>query len=211
LIKQQQLNNCLFCNLFAASESNNNKLNKNSSMKLIKTRALMAVAALLCFSLPVTIQAQDKPTLSDPEVASVAVVANQIDIAYAAIAKKKSKDAEILQFAQTMTNDHTAVINQAVALAKKLGVTPKSNDVSKKLLSDAEKTKKMLQSKSGKEFNKAYIDNEVAYHKAVISAVETLLIPETENGELKSLLQNVLPALRTHLEHAEMVQKKMAP
>ena len=151
-------------------------------------------------------QAQEKPRLSDAEVASVAVVANQIDINYAAIAKEKSKNAEVLKFAETMARDHKAVIEQAAALAKKLGVTPKDNAVSQKLLADAEKTKKELRSKSAKVFNKAYIDNEVAYHKAVIEAVEGLLIPETENGELKELLQNVVPALKAHLMHAEMLQ-----
>jgi putative membrane protein len=92
-------------------------------------------------------------------------------------------------------------------LVKNLGVTPQDNAVSKKLLADAEVTKRFLQSKSGKAFNTAYINNEVAYHKAVIGAVETLLIPETENSELKELLQNVVPALKAHLMHAEMLQK----
>lgn len=151
--------------------------------------------------------AQDNSKLSDAEVASVAVVANQIDINYAVIAKQKSKDADVIKFAETMERDHKAVIAQAAALVKKLGVTPKDNAVSKKLLSDAEKTKKTLRAKSGKAFNKAYIDNEVTYHKAVIGAVETLLIPETENAELKELLQNVVPALKAHLMHAEMLQK----
>jgi putative membrane protein len=68
----------------------------------------------------------------------------------------------------------------------------------------------MLQSKSGKSFDKAYVDNEVAYHKAVIAAVEGLLIPETENKELKTLLENVVPALKTHLEHATMIQTKLS-
>ena len=151
--------------------------------------------------------AQDKPKLSDAEVASVAVVANQIDINYAEIAKQKSKDANVIKFAETMDRDHKAVIAQAAALVKKLNVTPQDNAVSKKLLADAEITKKSLLSKSGKAFNTAYINNEVAYHKAVIGAVETLLIPETENNELKGLLQNVLPALKAHLMHAEMMQK----
>ena len=150
---------------------------------------------------------QDAPKLSDAEVASVAVVANQIDINYADIAKEKSKNADVLKFAETMANDHMAVINQAAALAKRLGVTPADNAVSQKLLADAEQTKKKLQATSKKDFDKAYIDNEVAYHKAVIEAVEKLLIPETENAELKALLQNVVPALKAHLEHALMVQK----
>mgnify|MGYP003297188114 CR=1 FL=1 len=173
-------------------------------MKIIKPFLLAATVSFTLFS----VQAKAQNTkLSDAEVASVAVVANQIDINYAAIAKTKSKNADILQFAQTMTNDHKAVIAQASALVKKLGITPKSNSVSKSLLSGAEKTKKTLRSKTGNAFNKAYIDNEVTYHKAVIDAVEKLLIPETENSELKELLQNIVPALKAHLAHAEMVQK----
>jgi putative membrane protein len=180
-------------------------------MKKIKSLMTFATTALLFTVTPTaSVFTQANPELSDPEVASVAVVANQIDISYGEIAKEKSRNEDILKFAETMINDHKAVIAQAAALAKNLGVTPKDNAVSQKLLADAEKTKKMLRSKSGKAFDKAYIDNEVAYHKTVISAVETLLIPETENNELKGLLQNVVPALKAHLEHAIMVQNKIA-
>src|SRR6185295_5564379 len=87
---------------------------------------------LIVFSIPVF--AQKNVKLSDAEVASVAVVANQIDIEYAEIARKRSSNADIQKFAETMKNDHTAVINQAAALVKKLGVTPKDNTVSQKLL-----------------------------------------------------------------------------
>lgn len=154
--------------------------------------------------------AQSTPKLSDPEIASAAVVANQGDIGFAKIAKQKSRNAEVLKFAETMSKDHQAVIDQAVALVTKLKVTPKDNAVSQKLTADAAKTRKMLASKSAKTFDKAYIDNEVGYHKAVIAAVETVLIPQATNAELKGLLQNVVPALRAHLEHAEMVQKMFA-
>ncbi len=179
-------------------------------MKIITrflTPTTAAIFSAVMLSAPVF--AQENPKLSDAEVASVAVVANQIDINYGEIAKRKSRNTDILKFAETMISDHKAVIVQAAALVKKLGVTPKDNAVSQKLLADAEKTKKILRSKSGKAFDKAYIDNEVAYHKAVIATVEGFLIPETDNGELKSLLKNVVPALRAHLEHAVMVQNKI--
>lgn len=172
-------------------------------MKSIK---ITCIATVLLAVLAAPAIAQDVK-LTDPEIASVAVTANQIDINYALIAKDKSKDKEILRFAETMATDHKAVIEQAVALVTKLKVTPKDNAVSKKLMADAEKTKKTLLLKSGKAFDKAYIDNEVAYHKAVISAVEDLLIPSSKNAELKALLTKVVPALKTHLAHAEMVQK----
>lgn len=179
-------------------------MKKSKGIQMIRT----GVAVFLIF-LTTTSNGQQTNKLSDPEVASVAVVANQIDIDYAQIALKISKNEEVLNFARTMANDHKAVIGQAVALVTKLHVTPKASSMTKSLLSDAEKTKKQLSTKSGKKFDAAYINNEVSYHKAVISVVETILIPETENPELKALLQKVLPALKTHLSHAEMVQKEV--
>ena len=146
--------------------------------------------------------------LSDPEIASVAVTANQVDIDYAELAQKKSKNQDILEFARTMAKDHQAVIDQAVALVTKLGVTPKDNATTKSFLAGAVKTKAMLNSKKGSAFDKAYIDNEVAYHKAAIIEVENVLIADATNSELKSLLQSALPLFKTHLAHAEMVQKE---
>jgi putative membrane protein len=147
--------------------------------------------------------------LTDPEIASVAVTADQIDIDYAAIAKQKSKNAKVLEFAATMAKDHQSVNDQAVALDTKLSVSPKDNPLTQSLLSGATTTKEMLNSKSGAEFDKAYIDNEVAYHKAAIDVVENTLIPDATNAELKSLLQTALPVFKQHLAHAEMVQKGM--
>jgi putative membrane protein len=177
-------------------------------MKPFKSLVLFTTisAATFCFSSGALAQS---PKLTDPEIASVAVTANQIDINNAQIAKEKSKNADVQKFAQTMIADHQSVIDQAVALVKKLNVTPKDNDLTKKLSSGAEKTQASLKSKSGKEFDKAYIDNEVAYHKAVISTVQDVLIPQAQNSELKQLLQSVMPVLKTHLEHAEMVQKNL--
>ena len=174
-------------------------------MKTLKQPAL--VTGLLFFFVTILSPAfaQKAPTLSDAEIASVAVVANQNDINFANIAIKKSKDAKVVNFAKTMIADHQAVIDMAVALVTKLKVTPKDNAVSKQYLARA----KMLNSKSGKAFDKAYVDNEVNYHRAVIGAVKTVLIAQAQNAELKALLEKAVPIFETHLHHAEMVQKEM--
>lgn len=177
-------------------------------MKIINTLTKAAICFVISTGLlSLTASAQESQKLTDPEIASVAVTANQIDIDNAKIALKKSQNADIRKFAETMAKDHQDVINQAVALAKKLGVTPKNNPTTKAFLAGSAKTKAMLNSKRGNAFNKAYIDNEVAYHKAAINEVENVLIPDATNSELKSLLQSALPLFKEHLAHAEMVQK----
>lgn len=170
----------------------------------------MKKGVVLIITLVTFAVANGQNSLSDPEVAAVAVAANKIDVSQAELAKKKSKNSEVQNFAETMIKDHNAVLAQATALVKKLNVTPKENATSKKLYSDAEKTRNELANKSGASFDKAYIDNEVAYHEAVINAVKNVLIPDTENSELKDLLTNILPALDTHLQHARMLQQKVS-
>lgn len=152
---------------------------------------------------------QDAPKLNDAQIASVAVTANQIDVDYGKIAMDRSKNADVREFANTMINDHNAIIKMAVDLATKLGVVPQDNAVTQSLLDQSKETTKKLNSLKGKAFDKAYIDNEVAYHKAVIDAVKGLLIPQTQNKELKELLETAVPILDAHYDHAKMAQSKI--
>ena len=177
-------------------------------MKKNKVLASLAFILISSFLLPVQAQKKSKK-LNDAEIASIAVTANQIDINAAELAKSRTKNPEVSNFANTMITDHTSVINQATALVKKLKVTPQNNAVSRQLQANAKKTLTSLKGKKGAAFDKAYATNEVAYHKAVISTVENTLIPQSQNTELKSLLQSVLPVLKTHLAHAEMVAKNL--
>lgn len=178
----------------------------NTLKNMSKKTGLLLVCSLVGLQ---TAWSQGTIKLTDPEIASVAVTANQIDVSYGKIALKRSKNADIRKFAQTMITDHSGVIKQATALAAKLGVVPKTNAVTEQLLQGAKSTRQKLGAAKAADFDKAYIDNEVAYHTAVISAVNKLLIPQTQNGELKGLLEKVAPVLQEHLAHAKMVQSEI--
>ena len=149
------------------------------------------------------------PDLSDPEVAHVAVTANSIDIDAAKFAQTRTQNAAVKQFAATMITDHTAVNAQAAALAAKLGVTPADNAVSQSLESGAKQARAALESLHGRAFDRAYVDREVAYHQAVLDAIDKVLIPTTENAELRKLLVDVRPAIATHLEHAKQLRSQL--
>ena len=92
---------------------------------------------------------------------------------------------------------------QALDLVKKLKVTPEDNDTSKTLSKQATDKLAELAKLKGAEYDKAYVANEVAYHKTVNGALSTQLIPGAQNGELKSLLQTGLKLFTTHQTHAE--------
>jgi len=148
-------------------------------------------------------------SLSDPQIANIAVTAHQIDVDRGKLALKHTKNDEVKQFAQQMVDDHQAGINEAVALATRLGVKPLPSDVSKSLHADAKKAAARLKKEKGAAFDKDYIDTEVAFHQAVIDAVKNVLVPGAQNAELKTLLQNAVPTLEGHLQHAKMVQSQV--
>jgi putative membrane protein len=147
--------------------------------------------------------------LTDPQIAHIAYTAGQIDIEAAKQALAKTKNQEVRAFADDMVRDHTAVNKQALALVDKLKVKPEDNATSQALTKQAEAKRTELAKLDGSAFDKAYVDNEVAYHKTVDSALETQLIPSASNGELKSLLQTGLKIFQGHEQHAEMVDAKL--
>ena len=149
-------------------------------------------------------------SITDAQIAHIVVTANAIDSAAGDLAKKKGASKAVKDFGQTMVTDHGGVNKQAVALATKLNVTPEENDVSKQLKTGADANMAKLQGLTGAAFDKAYIDNEVAYHQAVADAMDKTLIPNAQNAELKALLVKVRPAFGAHLERAKGIQASLA-
>jgi putative membrane protein len=148
-----------------------------------------------------------KPT--DPQIAHIAYTAGVIDINAAKQAIAKASNKDVKSFAEDMVRDHEAVNKQALDLVKKLKVTPEDNDTSKTLSKQATEKLAELDKLKGAEYDKAYVANEVAYHKAVNGALETQLIPSASNAELKSLLQTGLKIFQGHQQHAEQVAAKL--
>jgi putative membrane protein len=171
---------------------------------MLFVRLASVFAALLLASATVLAQGAK---LTDPQIAHIAYTAGQLDIEAAQQALQKSNNKDVIAFAQDMERDHKAVNDQALALVKKLNVTPEDNDTSKTLTKHKQATAKRdeLAKLSGATFDKAYIDNEVAYPKTVNSALQNTLIPSASNAQLKDLLATGLKIFQGHEHHAEHV------
>ena len=169
-------------------------------MKMFATSVLFAGATLMAAS---SVSAQ---AVNDAQIASIVVTANQVDIDAGKLAQTKGSNAEVKAFGKQMVTDHTGVNKQATALVTKLKVTPEDNPTAESLKKGGEENVATLKTLSGKAFDKAYIDHEVAYHQQVLDALDKTLIPNAQNAELKALLVKVRPAFVAHLEHAKHLQ-----
>ena len=170
-------------------------------------RTHTVLAGLLAGFALLPLHAQQGP--SDPQIAHIVVTANQVDIDAGKLAEKKGSSKDVRRFARQMVTDHGAVNKSATALAKKLKVKPEANDTSASLKKGGDENVAALKKLKGKEFDKAYVDHEVAYHQAVLDAIDKTLVPSAKNDELKGLLVKVRPAFVQHLEHAKHLQAEL--
>ncbi len=146
--------------------------------------------------------------LSDANIVYILDNANMLDSAAGSVAATKGTAADVRDFGKRMMRDHHSLRKQGQDLAKKLNVTPAAppNDDSK---ASYDKTMSMLNGAAkGKDFDKAYIDNEVTYHAAVLQTATTAM-GAAQNAELKNLIQKAAPAIQAHLDLATSIQAKM--
>lgn len=143
---------------------------------------------------------------SDAQIASIVVTANQVDIDAGKLAHSKAHSKDVKAFAKQMVTDHTSVNKAAMALAKRLKLTPENNDTSKALKKGGVDNIAHLKTLKGAAFDHAYVANEVSYHQTVIDAMDNTLLPHAQNAELKALLEKSRPAFVAHLEHAKKLE-----
>ena len=168
---------------------------------------MTAGAAVLLVAIAPAQAADAKP--NDAQIAHIAYTAGTLDVAAGKQALAKSHDKAVRDFASEMVRDHEAVNDKALALVKKLNVTPQDNPTSAALKAAADKKRDELAKLDGPAFDKAYIANEVAYHRTVNGALRDTLIPSAQNAELKSLLRTGLSLFTEHQAHAEHLAAKL--
>jgi putative membrane protein len=173
--------------------------------RYVRLLAIAGFAGAAALSVPAL--ADNGP--SDAEIAHIAYTAGVLDVAAARQALAKSRNAEVRSFADTMVRDHQAVNGQALALVKKLGVTPADNATSAAIAKQAAATQADLAKLKGAAFDRAYVANEVAFHRTVNGALKTTLIPSADNGELKALLETGLALFGEHQAHAEHLAARL--
>lgn len=174
-----------------------------------KLAAMAAMSALAVLACRAQAQTASDASPTDPQIAAIVVTANQVDIDAGKLAMKKGGSKDVKAFAQTMVRDHTGVNQAAGDLVRKLKVTPEPNSTSESLKKGGDDNLSKLKGLTGKAFDKAYVDHEVAYHQAVLDAMDKTLIPDAKNAELKALLVKVRPAFVAHLEHAKHLDAEL--
>ena len=179
----------------------------SSRQTLVRVAAAVALFAAPLALVP-TASAQ-AAKLDDPTIVAIFDAANTWDVETGDLAAKKGTTKEVRDYGAMLARDHKAVRQMGRDLAAKLGVTPtppKNFGMAK----DHATAVGNLKAANGKAFDRAFLQHEVAFHKAVIDAMNTTLLPSLQNEEVKNLVKKVEPAFNAHMMAAQNLLDKMA-
>jgi putative membrane protein len=146
--------------------------------------------------------------LTDANIVALLDEANKADSSAGAAAVAKATSPGVKQFAKLMMSEHHELRQAGQELAKKVNLTPEppANDplapLAQQEMSALESTPK------GPQFDRAYIDQEVAVHKAVKDLLGQAK-NAAQNDQLKNLISKAEPVIQKHLDQAEALQKKL--
>ena len=171
--------------------------------------AAFSLAGLLAFAPPAARSAAPpQQSLTDANIVAIFDAANTADIETGELGAKRAKDQRVRDLGHMFAEAHRTVRQQGRDLAKKLGVTPVL-PAGDRGAAQHQAAMTALKAKSNADFDKAFLDHEIAYHQAVIDAVTTTLLPAIQNAELKQFVTQVAPAFQGHLEQAKALRKAL--
>jgi putative membrane protein len=169
--------------------------------------ALAAFSGFVVAALPSHASAQS-PALDDATIIAIFDAANAADIETGQLAVERGQSKEVRDFGAMLVRDHQSVRQLGRDLAAKLHVTPTPPKDDSAAKAHAEALAR-LRSLSGAAFDRAFLEHEAAFHKGVIDAVKTTLLPAIKNAEVKALVEQVAPAFEAHMRAAQDLEKQL--
>jgi putative membrane protein len=136
-------------------------------------------------------------------------VANTTEIQLATLAAKKASSPKVKQIASKLATDHSKNREQLLALAQRLNVTLTPAQGGSVSAADSAAMPPDLQGKSGRNFDRAFVQHEIADHQSNIQKLQTEAIPSARDAAVKAYLQKTVTDMQAHLSSLKQVQQQL--
>jgi len=139
---------------------------------------------------------------SDGNIVAIVMASSNADLSYARLALARTTSPAVKDFAARMITDHSAINAALAELVSRSTIKPADNDGSLAYRDESARERDRIRSLEGRDFDTAYIANEIRFDRKLIQVLDDELIPKVRDTQLRRVLVSVRPAVAAHLEHA---------
>jgi putative membrane protein len=149
--------------------------------------------------------------ITDADIAAIASTIHKAEVAEALLAKVRAVSPDVRSFAMEMVTSHGNALQQGQAMMQKSQIVPnEANPTNQQIRMETQETIDVLQTKTGKDFDKAYIESQISNHQNVLRMLDEELIPNAQSPQLRMQLMQLRPHVEAHLKNAQEIQSKLS-
>jgi putative membrane protein len=148
--------------------------------------------------------------VADANTVALLLATNNVELAYARVGASRGVHRDVKALAKRMTTEHNLLNETLNKLVSRLDLAPRDDEVVRLLREQSNARRDSLRALSGREFDSAYVANEVRYHQEVLTAIDRVFLPSAQRAALREYVTNLRPVISAHLAHAERVQATLA-
>ena len=168
--------------------------------------ASLASAALTLFFFSSGFAAQSNGNkLNDAQIAYAYFALNTADVELGELASRKTTEKVFLAYADRIVKEHKALDEKLLIPVKRQNLIPAESNVSKSIKEEKDKNIKRLSLLNGRQFEKEFLNFEIAFHQKALDIVQNILLKDATNEEIKSEIRRSKIILSGHLEGAKSI------
>lgn len=147
--------------------------------------------------------------LEESQIIDIMMTVDKEEIAAAQEVAKKKVIPSVDLYAKYLIQQHQSNLEELTQLAQQLGVEPKESVISNSMIANGKHDLKALSELQGKAFEKAFIEAMVKGHQEGLELINTKLLPQTKNAQLKVFVERFRNMVSEHLERGLKIQRTL--
>ncbi len=152
-------------------------------------------------------RASDVDRFRDPEIAMVLRNFNLAEIREGDLARDRAAAQPVKDFAAMMAGDHAQANSKTENELAKKEIFSADSNLSRQIDSESGQTVESLRTRSGADFDRAYLDRSISFHRYIVDTIDKTLKPAAKAKEVKAALDETRAAAETHLAKAQEIRK----
>jgi putative membrane protein len=149
---------------------------------------------------------RDQGSITDDEIVAASEAVNAAQVEQGALARAKAKEPRLREFAEKLRADHERARRDGKSLAARLSIKPKESPLSSELGADAAGATKTLKNAKRNDFDRLFLESQIAAHQKTLELLDQKLIPNARNQDVKELLEGLRATVQAHLETVRSLQ-----
>ncbi len=161
---------------------------------------MMCISSCMDYSQAGSTESAQENQLNDGQIINIMMTVDKGEIAFAQNGLKKNLNIQVNRYAKYLVHQHKRNLETLIQLTKQWGLEPLESVISNSLITQGKQSGKAYDELQENELDMAFVDAMIKDHQAGLKLIDTQLLPQAKNPQLKIFVEQFRAMVSNHLE-----------